>query len=67
MILFKAEVQTKQKRRALEVIVHAESLEDAKAYLAGKFPGCTTSNWIELDYVPKYFIVAELEPEQQKP
>lgn len=59
MNLYKAEVRTK--RRALEVVVHAHSLEDAQAYLACKFPGCEIVSCIELDDVPKHFTVAELE------
>lgn len=61
MNLYKAEVRTRKKRPAIEVIVHAPSLERAKSYLAGKYPGCEISGWIELDDVPKHFTVAELE------
>ncbi len=65
MNLYKAEVRTgrrrsKGQRRALEVVVHAGSIEAARSYLAGKFPGCEVVNWIELDDVPKHFVLAEL-------
>ncbi len=61
MNLYRAEVETR--RRTLEVVVHAHSIEDAQAHLAGKFPGCKISELIELDDAPRHFTLAELEDE----
>lgn len=65
MNLYRAEVQTK--RRTLEVVVHAYTLEDARAHLASKFKGCEISGWKELDDGVRHFTVAELEEETTSP
>lgn len=55
------EVRTKKKGRALEMVVHAESMEQAQAHVRSRFTKCEILNPIELDDVPKHFVVFELE------
>lgn len=59
MKLFLADVVTRSK--ILEVLVHAEDAEAARAYLARKFPRCELQNCRELEDVEKHFVVAEVD------
>lgn len=59
--LFKMEIRTKKKSRALDVLVHADSLEQATAHVRARFPKCEIINPLELSAVPKHFVIAEYE------
>lgn len=57
MKLYLVDVVTRTK--LLEVLVHAESAEQARGHVASKFPRCKLQNMRELEPVSKHFVIAE--------
>ena len=58
--LFKMEVYTKKRRMVLDVIVLAESIEQAQQHVASKFTRCELRHPMEIQFVgPKHFVVGE--------
>lgn len=63
MKLFKIEFRIKRPRRersGAEAIVHASSKAAAEKHIGSRYTGCTIVRTIELENVPKHFIVADL-------
>lgn len=59
MKLFKLEAHTKKNRRVLDVLVHAESEDQALEHARKKFTGCELRNCIELILTPTHFVIGE--------
>jgi hypothetical protein len=59
--LYKLTIRTKKKQRELELVVHAPSLDDAKAHVRQRYLDCEFLDARELDYVTKHFVIAELD------
>ena len=58
MKLFKVEVVQLEKRRGLDVVVHAADADQARGHVASKYTGWKVRNCIEI-YGPVHFVTAE--------
>jgi len=62
MKLFKLDVVRFDKRRAREVLVHAENQTTAESLVAGHFTGWSVENTFEIPG-SAHFVIAELDPD----